>query len=386
MYLNHQGIGSTPYPQKGARASVLEFFYFSFITLCFGTALFSLCQATIVTTYGPAMALSGDSAASVKHSAGHMKLQQDFVFKIGYLCISAIFAASVMLTWARRPYGQAVLTTLIYLGAYLLLVVKGYQVYQSVNAFGSIDAEDNAQLKKGLNATTGGGKEGGGAETSEVDCRASDDVSVSSNVKAMGRLWFRESIDLGGQLHERFGVLQRGVLEIYRSENDFLKGRDPVNELPFQLKKYLIELDTKKFRRGLTSGKKSYRRLVSGQGEISLPVYVASEFDLKTAVKRFQFIIFPRVLSEVHPLPVGEFMANDEQSYKQWVAALQAVIQSAETLPHNNVVNRAMRCAPCTLLLSLYLTLCYMYLSCIYVEIVFVLLAAADYCKCCVWL
>jgi hypothetical protein len=310
--------------------NILEFFYFSFITMAFSTALFSLCQATIVTTYGPAMALSGDSATSVKHSAGHMKLQQDFVFKIGYLCISAIFAASVFLSWARRPKGQAILTTLIFLGAYLLLVVKGYQVYQSVNAYGSIDAEDNALLKKG--GARGGKDKDGKSSYSEVSDGHSPSEGGTSprhqhpqgdkksevanhSVRAMGQLWFRDSIDLGGQLHERFGVLQRGVLEIFRSERDFERGKDAINELPFQLKKYALELDPKKSRRGLTSGKKSFRRLVSGQGEISLPVYVASEFDLKAAVKRFQFILYPKVLSEVHPLPVGEFMANDEQSY-----------------------------------------------------------------------
>jgi hypothetical protein len=306
------------------------------------------------------MALSGDSALSVKHSAGHMKLQQDFVFKVGYLCISAIFMASVALTWARRPQGQAVLTTLIYLSAYLLLVVKGYQVYQSVNAYGSIDADDNEGIveKKGVSSNASASK---GAVNKEVDERHSlmrksdltDRGTLNERVsevphsprsgRVMGQLWFRESIDLGGQLHERFGVLYKGVLEVYRSERDYEKSKAPITELPFQLKKYALELDIKKFKRGLTSGKKSFRRLVSGQGEISLPVYVASEFDLKTAVKRYQFIIYPKVLSEVHPLPVGEFMANDEQSYKQWVEAIQSVIQAAESVQKNKVVNRAMR-------------------------------------------
>eukprot|EP00603_Paraphysomonas_imperforata_P008915 CAMPEP_0114418670 /NCGR_PEP_ID=MMETSP0103-20121206/3621_1 /TAXON_ID=37642 ORGANISM="Paraphysomonas imperforata, Strain PA2" /NCGR_SAMPLE_ID=MMETSP0103 /ASSEMBLY_ACC=CAM_ASM_000201 /LENGTH=324 /DNA_ID=CAMNT_0001587045 /DNA_START=326 /DNA_END=1302 /DNA_ORIENTATION=+ len=306
------------------------------------------------------MALSGDSATSVKHSAGHMmKLQQDFVFKVGYLCITAIFSASVSLTWARRPQGQAVLTTLIYLSAYLLLVVKGYQVYQSVNNFGSIDAEEEEEKVPTKNTSAHGQKDVSGNEEHQSSVDKSDlseevensfitpadrknDMSPRS-IKAMGQLWFRDSIDLGGQLHERFAALQKGVLEIYRNERDFQKGKDPINELPsFQLKKYALELDTKKFKRGLTSGKKSFRRLVSGQGEISLPVFVASEFDLKTAVKKYQFIIYPKVLSEVNPLPVGEFMANDETSYKQWVEVLQTVMQSAEKLEKSKIVDRAM--------------------------------------------
>jgi len=325
------------------------------------------------------MALSGDSATSVKYAAGHMKLQQDSVFMIGFVCISSFFAAAVSLSWARRPWGQAVLTTLIYAGSYLLLVVKGFQAHKLVNAYGAIDAEDTALLKKG--GGLGGGGGGSNKENpsevedgytsvkksehshshshSEVESShqhshnrsghsqlghfTSSEVPPTQSVRAMGQLWFRESLDLGGQLHERFGVLQKGVLEIYRNERDFDKGKDAINEIPFQLNKYLLELDTKKFRRGLTSGRKSFRRLVSGQGEISLPVYVASEFDLKTAVKRFQFILYPKMLSEAHPLPVGEFMANDEQSYKQWVKALQTVIDSTQSLAQNNVVNRAMR-------------------------------------------
>jgi hypothetical protein len=393
------GIGSAFFPQVGRLENVLEFFYFGFMTMSFGTALFCLFQATIVTTYGPAMALSGDSGTSVKYAAGHMKLQQDFVFNIGFVCISSFFVGAICLSWARRPTGQAILNTLIYLGSFALLVVKGFQVYKSVNAYGSIDSEDNAMLKKGggghrdAHSEVGDGyssvrksehahsEEGGShhhhhshhhhnhhhhshhhhshhhhhphyhhqhaANKSAVGGGASEHPPADSEpselgIRAMGQLWFRDSIDLGGQLHERFAVLQRGVLEVYRHERDFDKGKDPINEIPFQLTKYLLELDTKKFKRGLTSGKKSFRRLVSGQGEISLPVYVASEFDLKTAVKRFQFIIHPKVLSEVHPLPVGEFMANDEQSYKQWVAALQGVIQATQSLPQNNVVNRAM--------------------------------------------
>ena len=342
---------------------MLEFFYFGCITMSFGSALFCLCQTTVVSTFGAAMALSGDSAASVKYAAGHMKLQQDFVFMIGFVCIVSFFTAAVSLSWARRPTGQAVLNTIIYLSALTLLVVKGYKVYQSVNNLGGIDTEDgeddkkekkkdkreNYSTVKSSDSEVGSvlhNREGSvlNKESQEIDDTCTINFEAGKNLKAMGQLWFRDSIDLGGQLHERFGVIQKGVLEIYRNQRDFEKGKAPINEMPFQLKKYSLELDTKKVRRGLTSGKKSFRRLVSGQGEISLPVYVASEFDLKTAVKRFQFMIYPKVVSEVRPLPIGEFMANDEQSYKHWTRAIQTVIDAtSESFHQNRAVNKAMR-------------------------------------------
>lgn len=350
------GITSTPYPQAGLVKNIMEFFYFGCMALSFGTALFALSQATVVTTYGPAMALSGNNAASVKTSAGHMKLQQDFVFKVGFICISSFFVAAIGLTWARRNTGQATMNCLIYLFAYAVTVVKGFQVYKSVNAYGSIESDDEAILKK---EASGHGKDDSSNVSSYNLLRKSDEESelvaypnqmgsvvshseIGRSVKAMGQLWMRDSIDHGGRLHERFAVLQRGVLEIYRTEKDYEKGKAPINELPFQLRKYALELDVKKFNRGMTSGRKTFRRMVSGQGEISLPLYVASEFDLKTAVKKYRFILYPKILSEVNPLPTGEFMANDEQSYKQWIEAIQNVISTAEDLAQNKIVNRAM--------------------------------------------
>ena len=40
---------------------------------------------------------------------------------------------------------------------------------------------------------------------------------------------------------------------------------------------------------------------------------MASEYDLKEASKKFRFVMHPKVQSELQPLQVAEFMANDEQ-------------------------------------------------------------------------
>ena len=50
------------------------------------------------------------------------------------------------------------------------------------------------------------------------------------------------------------------------------------------------------------------------------------------------------MLSELAPLPSGEFMANDEQSYKLWTRALSRVIQAFEDIDNDPTVESTMRC------------------------------------------
>jgi hypothetical protein len=52
-----------------------------------------------------------------------------------------------------------------------------------------------------------------------------------------------------------------------------------------------------------------------------------SDYDLVDAVKKYRFMLVPRVFSELSPLPIGDFMASDEQAYKLWVKSLSRVIR-----------------------------------------------------------
>ncbi|RYY71530.1 hypothetical protein EON63_21630 [archaeon] len=48
----------------------LSYFYYVFFTITLVTALFVLCQATVVVMFGPTMALKGSSDEAVKYAAG----------------------------------------------------------------------------------------------------------------------------------------------------------------------------------------------------------------------------------------------------------------------------------------------------------------------------
>lgn len=77
------GIAETTYPGHGVVPLTLGYFYYFFDTLCLVSGLFAVSQATIVTLYGPAMALSGETPEAVTRSVVLMRDQQDFVFKVG---------------------------------------------------------------------------------------------------------------------------------------------------------------------------------------------------------------------------------------------------------------------------------------------------------------
>ena len=52
----------------------------------------------------------------------------------------------------------------------------------------------------------------------------------------------------------------------------------------------------RKFPKHMTSGLKSFRELVTGQGEVGILDLATSDFDLKEAVKKYRFAIVPKVL------------------------------------------------------------------------------------------
>jgi hypothetical protein len=52
-----------------------------------------------------------------------------------------------------------------------------------------------------------------------------------------------------------------------------------------------------------------------------------SEYDLVEAVKNYRFMLVPKVFSELSPLPIGDFMASDDQAHKLWIKSFSRVIR-----------------------------------------------------------
>lgn len=348
------GIAETPYPNDNFDDEVIEYFYYFFITVTLVSGLFAVSQATIVTLYGPAMALSGETPEAVTSSVSNMRGQQDFVFKVGGVAITSLFLSAICLSWARRPRGVASVNTIVYLGVYYLMVSEGRKAYllfsnikEEVGAYEDPNKDKANPLKTAqLKAASSAKSVVGGSSKSVVGPipeEPENSLEAGAQTRARGVLWLRQSLSKGGELEQCYAVLEKGKLDVYRSEQHFINHENPINKHPFQLWKYALELDPRKFNRGFSSASKSMRKLISGQGEFSVATLMTSEFDLKEASKKFRFVMHPKVQSELQPLQVAEFMANDEQSYKLWVKAIGRVIRCLEELDANPTVEATMR-------------------------------------------
>lgn len=348
------GIAETPYPNDNFDDEVIEYFYYFFITLTLVSGLFAVSQATIVTLYGPAMALSGETPEAVTSSVSSMRGQQDFVFKVGGVAITSLFLSAICLSWARRPRGVATVNTLVYLTVYYLMVSEGRKAYmlfsnikEEVGAYEDPTKDKPDPTKK--NPLKDSSKKSAAVEnaakntTSGISEEAENSLEAGAQTRARGVLWMRQSLSKGGHLEQCYAVLEKGKLDVYKSEQHFINHENPINKHPFQLWKYTLELDPRKFNRGFSSASKSARKLLTGQGEFSVTTLMTSEYDLREASKKFRFIMHPKVHSELQPLQAAEFMANDEQSYKLWVKAIGRVIRCLEELDANPTVESTMR-------------------------------------------
>lgn len=87
-------------------------------------------------------------------------------------------------------------------------------------------------------------------------------VDEATRTRARGELWMRQSLSRGGELEVCYGVLERGKLDIYRSESvslfvclsfdvhslvtllqEYKKLSEPITKHPILLWKYRLELD-----------------------------------------------------------------------------------------------------------------------------------------------
>lgn len=122
---------SVTYESDSITQLTLGYFYYILFTICLVSALFVLSQATIVVMFGPTMALKGASDEAVKFAAGHMMQQQLIILRAAAICISALFLAACILSWANYPIGIATITTVVYIVSYYYLVKMGYEAYRT---------------------------------------------------------------------------------------------------------------------------------------------------------------------------------------------------------------------------------------------------------------
>ena len=61
------------------------------------------------------------------------------------------------------------------------------------------------------------------------------------------------SMEAGGNFYKRFAVLEKGCLDFYHKEQDFIAHESPINKKPIKLWTYVLETDSRKFSKSVTS-------------------------------------------------------------------------------------------------------------------------------------
>jgi hypothetical protein len=127
----YTGLAEAYYPHNEHSFNEgLMYFYYFFDILSLAMGVFCICQATIVTMFGPSLALNGQTPEAVTNAVVHMQDQQSFIFWIAAISTVSLMIAMCMLGWARLDHGIAGMDTVLYLGALYLMVQEGQKVYE----------------------------------------------------------------------------------------------------------------------------------------------------------------------------------------------------------------------------------------------------------------
>ena len=126
------GIGEIQMPKSGYTWIGLSYFYDFFIhaTLCL--SIFAVSQSTVVTIFGPSVALKGADTDVVLYIAHVIRNQRKNVLFIGAATVTCIFCATIANFWAKIPAPVAASATVVFFVGYCFIVTEGLRCY---NAF-----------------------------------------------------------------------------------------------------------------------------------------------------------------------------------------------------------------------------------------------------------
>jgi hypothetical protein len=153
--------------------------------------------------------------------------------------------------------------------------------------------------------------------------------------RCQGTIWRRIPLEEGGTYSKCYAVLEKGKVDMYKSENDYFKQSNPLIKVPIKLWNYYVETDQKKFRRNIASIRNTFKAAVLGNGEFGVKELLTSEHDLAFASENFKFALIPRLHSELVAMDNVEFICHDEKSYKQWVYTLSTVCDAYQEIASN---------------------------------------------------
>jgi hypothetical protein len=341
---------------------VFAYSYIIFMGFAFIGCTIVLVQCALVTMMGPAKALKGDDADIVKESADLMRAQLQEICMIATSVIFSLWVSAVCWGWCMFPIPLAATMTIIYLiGLYAVIKYAkiGFKMFSlndndvtvSLTEMSKRSNHKFSRLKNTNNKDTTSSNDGGSVTFSNIT-NAHDDATVvagqysdnatiirsatslssgivdAKNLKMKGYIWRRRPIEEGGVFKRVFMVLDKGLVDLYKNENHYVSHKAPLNENPFKIWTYVLELDLRKFERHVTSIRAALRRQVLGNAEFEMMDNLSSKhtFDKNYALKYHRFALVPKVATELTTQETLELLTETEQEYKTWTSTLYQVL------------------------------------------------------------
>jgi uncharacterized membrane protein YhaH (DUF805 family) len=130
----------------------LDYWYYICYTICLITALFVLTQSTLTAIYGSTLSVRGNDASIVENAAKIMKLRQEFILKIGFACITSLFAGGILQAWTLFDTGVSVILSFLYFVFWIWIVIEGRKTIEECvhDLDATLDKEEAVQMKEEL--------------------------------------------------------------------------------------------------------------------------------------------------------------------------------------------------------------------------------------------
>ena len=129
VFPNNNPSNGTYNPNSNPGYHGLEYLFFVFSVISLMTGVFAVSQTTIVTMFGPALALSGSTPGAVTLAVDHMSQRQTYALLISVVCVATLVLSCCVCDWDRLFYGIAAMNSFIYFGIFYLMVREGLKAY-----------------------------------------------------------------------------------------------------------------------------------------------------------------------------------------------------------------------------------------------------------------
>eukprot|EP00603_Paraphysomonas_imperforata_P012649 CAMPEP_0114466858 /NCGR_PEP_ID=MMETSP0104-20121206/9302_1 /TAXON_ID=37642 ORGANISM="Paraphysomonas imperforata, Strain PA2" /NCGR_SAMPLE_ID=MMETSP0104 /ASSEMBLY_ACC=CAM_ASM_000202 /LENGTH=420 /DNA_ID=CAMNT_0001640263 /DNA_START=82 /DNA_END=1347 /DNA_ORIENTATION=+ len=335
----YTSIGEIEIPKTGTFIYAFHYLFDIFIHVTLALSVFATSQSALVLIYGPTKGFKGAHIDTVKIVQATLLEQRNFIMLLFLCMLGTTYLSLVMNFICKVPWQTSTSTSIVFLVGFLLTLAAAASCYRIFNPDRDAIRRANINAKAkftdqfpGINYQSSPTDVGDEDNKDDLEMKLKNLQEKIKHFKANGLIFWREDLDDNTPLKLRYASLSSGKVDIYKHEKAFMTGEDPLNARSLDLSQYAVETDYNHFPKGNTTASSWINNATAGQSEFSVLEIATSEYDLVQAIKKFRLFLIPRVLNEVKPLKIIEFMCTDEEAYKQWISALKQGCRYAKAL------------------------------------------------------